>query len=210
MEIKDTVRHMSESQQFLADQYEDLRNEQKLIRDMKSTIESQASTIKDLQSRLVSSEQYSRRLHLELGNIRQTETEDVEKIVMNIAHRVGVPIVERDIAKAHRLKAGEGKTPSIIVEFVNRKIRDRILENRKSIPKEEKIFVNESLCPYYKKLLLLAKDKCRQMNYKYCWFRNNKILVKKHEKSKSITIIKVDDLEKIKNDNEPLEREASE
>lgn len=199
MEIKDTIRDVSESQQFLADQYEDLRAEHKLLKDMRTTIEAQDSTIKDLQARLVSNEQYSRRFHLELGNIDQSAAEDVEKIVIDVAKRVGVPIAGKDIAKAHRLKAGVGKTPSIIVEFANRKVRDKIFENRKVIPKEEKLFVNESLCPYYKKLLLLAKETCKQMNVKYCWFRNNKILVKKTDSCKTVAITEFDDLvEKIK------------
>lgn len=197
--VLNQIKQVSESQQFLADQYDDYISSMKKVAVLESQMAEKDKIIDDLSARLVQNEQYSRRTHLELGNVKQEPNEDVEDFVVKLGSKIGVPMEKRDIAAAHRLRAKPGKTPSIIVEFVSRKVRDDYLNKRKlaNVGEHNKIYINESLCSYYKNLLRLAKEKAKQENYKFCWFRSNKILVKKTENTTPIVITRIEDLDKV-------------
>ncbi|KAG8275432.1 hypothetical protein J6590_086038 [Homalodisca vitripennis] len=95
---------------------------------------------------------------------------------------------------------------TIIVQFARRKIRDRLLEARKTVVtnaettglKGGRIFVGENLSFYYRNLLKRAKLKARGLDYQFVWYRNGLVRVKKAPDSRVILIEKEDDLELIK------------
>lgn len=196
--INQQVRDMSESQQFLSDQYDELQEQLKAAKNLEPIVQQNQGKIVDLDWKQVTSEQYSRRAHLELGNVPPKQNEDVEKIVLDAALKHGVELEKNDIAAAHRIHASEGKIPPIIVEFVSRRKRNELLEKRKDVPwSADKVYINESLCPYFKKLLFLAKDKCNELDFKYCWFKHNSVFAKLNRDSRTIKIQKFQDLCKI-------------
>ena len=73
----------------------------------------------------------------------------------DVIQEIGVDICDRDIQACHRLKDKD----QTIVKFTNRKDCLRILRVKRQLkgldpsavdlPEGTKIFVNESLCPYY-------------------------------------------------------------
>ena len=79
--------------------------------------------------------------------------------------KIGVEIDERDVQACHRLKKKDGT----IAKFVNRKDFLQILRVKKEIksldstdlnfPDNTKIFINESLCPYYRGIW----NKCKKL-----------------------------------------------
>ena len=89
----------------------------------------------------------------------------MEDKVRNIFGEIGVNVNERDIQACHRLREKD-KT---IVKFVNRKDCTNILSVKKdlkhldptklSFSEETKIFINESLCPYYRGIW----NKCKKL-----------------------------------------------
>lgn len=197
-ELLKQIKEVSESQQYLSDTIDELTEKVKKVESMESIIAEKNLIIEDLTTRVVQQEQYSRRTHLELGNIPPTTDENIEEIVMQVGEKMGVSVEKEDIAAAHRLRAGPGKIPSIIVEFVSRRTRNIFFENRKKLPTTpNKIYVNESLSSHYRNLLRLAKEKSKALNYKFCWYKNNKVFVKENESSTRIVINCLDDLEKL-------------
>lgn len=192
------IKELSDSQQFLSDKYDELSNQIKIIPKLESQLEVREEEIEDLKIRLVQSEQYSRRHHLEIGNIPNRQNENVEEIIIEVASKMKLPLEKKDIAADHRLRAGADKIPSIIVEFENRKVRDEFFRKRKLLKDaKERIYVNESLCPYFKNLLRATKNECKLKGYKFNWFRNNKIFVKRDESSTPISIVNYTDLKKL-------------
>lgn len=197
------IRDVSESQQFISEQYDQMITQLKEVKSMGALTE---SSWESTQNRLISAEQYSRRHHLEIGNIPVAAGEDVEGIVCSAARRVGVQLGKEEIAAAHRLRAKEGKTPSIIVEFVSRKKRNELYGKRKeSLAMKPKIYFNESLSPYFKNLWSASKAFATEFDCKYVWYTNYRILIRKAEKYKPVVVRTLDDLKNLKQNSNALQ-----
>ena len=101
--------------------------------------------------------QYSSRDMLEVVGIPMSVRDNVlDQKVCNVFQEIDVDVCGRDIQVCHRLKDKE----RAIVKFTNRKDCLRILRVKRELkgldpaaldlPEGTKIFVNESLCPYYR------------------------------------------------------------
>lgn len=209
-EIKELVK----SQQFLSDQYDELQKKVEKIQWLENTVSDQQKCIEEMKKAQVQSEQYARRVHLELGNVPVKANENVEQIITEMAATVGLNIQPCDISAAHRLRAKEGSTPGIIVEFLSRKTRNEFLEKgkvlKKDKPLKERRYVNESLCPFYRNLLTKTKEACKSYDYKYCWYQGNKVIVRREEGSPKIIIKELEDLKKLneRQQTQPDERQG--
>lgn len=201
--LETRMNEVCDSQQFLSDKYDELMIQVQKVPTLEAALLESETQVQELQQRLNLMEQYSRRNHLEIGNIPQEKDEKVDEIVINVGSKLGLTIHKEDIAAAHRLRSAPGKTPSIIVEFVNRRLRNKYYENRKLLPQSRnRIFINESLCSYFKNLLRCTKDRCKEENYKYCWYRNNKIFARRTDGCRPIVVTRMEDLIKIKKSSE--------
>lgn len=197
--ILQQVRELCDSQQYLSEKYDELLIQVNKVPVLEAALLKKEDQVLELQNRLNLMEQYSRRHHLELGNIPVERGEKVEDLIVNVAEQMGLSIGKQEIAASHRLRAAPGKTPSIIVEFVNRSIRNKFFEGRKNLPRHKnKIYVNESLSYHFKNLLRLAKEKAKEHQYRFCWYKNNKVFLKKHEDSKPIIVNSIEDIKNIK------------
>ena len=111
--------------------------------------------------------QYSRRECLEVVGIPTSVKDALEDKVLNVFREIGVEIGQRDIQACHRVESSR-----TIVKFSNRKDCLQILKVKRQLkdldcalfnfPDGTKIFVNESLCPYYKGLW----NKCKAVKNK--------------------------------------------
>lgn len=211
------VEDIAKSQKFLTDCYDDMKSQlakfdqlSKDVQAMKNELAVKNATIDMLNTRLAKTEQYSRRVHLEFTGVQEQPREDLEEIIVNIAAEAGVPICKNDIEVCHRLPTRNNKHPRpIIAEFSSRKTRDSLLGNRyrKIITNKtvigptstmDRIYVNESLSPHYKNLLWLAKTTAREKGFAYCWFRRDRIMVKKADGAQVIVIENEEDISRIK------------
>ena len=61
----------------------------------------------------------------------------------------------------------------------------------------ERIYISESLTPHYRKLLKTVKEMAKLKEYKFVWWKNDRILVRKEERSPVIVIEKEEDLKKL-------------
>lgn len=53
---------------------------------------------------------------------------------------------------------------------------------------------NQNLCAYYRNLLHLTKQAARELNYKYVWFKREKVFVRETDGSSIIVINSVEDI----------------
>ena len=113
--------------------------------------------------------QYSRRDTLEVVGILMSVRDNVlEQKVCDVFQEIGVDLCDPDIQAYHRLKDKD----RTIVKFTNRKDCLRILRGKRQLksldpaavdlPEGTKIFVNESLSPYYRGIW----NKCKKLRDK--------------------------------------------
>ena len=148
--------------------------------------------------------QYSRRECLEIVGIPSNVShQNLENKVIEVFSKVGCIITNENIEARHRINQNSDRT---IVKLSRRKDCLQMLSVKKDLQKldmEElhlpagtKIFVNQSLCPYYKVLWSKSK-RLRDLNEIHSFYiSNNGIKIRIHENSKPIIITNVADLEK--------------
>ena len=159
-----------EGQQQFNESINRLTNEIKLLKENYKKLESDIAISKTVSSLLTeqmnyverqcwSNAQYSRRECLEVVGIPSSvNTRDLEDKACTVFNRVGVAVKPDDIEACHRLYNDK----ETIVKFSKRKDCQQVLRVKKELknidpsefdfPESTAIFINESLCPYYKML----------------------------------------------------------
>ena len=142
--------------------------------------------------------QYGRRESIEILNIpKSVGINQLEGKAIEILGNIGVVVQPKDIVAVHRLRdPGNGKAPSTIIRFVNRKHAFLSLKNKKKLINCEEImglrhlFMVENLCPTYKHLFEKCK-KLKQNNIiKFLWTKNGIIQIR-YTDNKNETPIKI-------------------
>lgn len=209
--LEERCSQIEKSQQFLADKYEDLseslQSTKKLVSTTASKVHQHYETIKNNQEEIDKlyliideMEQYSRRDCLEIAGIPKFTNENPKKLVTEIGSLTGVKIDENDISVAHRLPDLKNLKDRIIVKFVKRETKDELYYSRSKLVKKStrdlpsmkevqarsnRIFINESLTGYRRKLLGKINKYKKDQRYKFLWTINGKIFLKKDETSET-------------------------
>ncbi|KAL1448652.1 hypothetical protein WDU94_006630 [Cyamophila willieti] len=133
---------------------------------------------------------------------------NAEQVVGKILEKAGFnPGEIQHKVKKTTTKAGEGRLEktTVHISFRSQEDRNRVLtkiKKDKVYTKLENIVnadsspvsINESLCPYYKKLFFEAKRIKREKNYSFLWTRDGRILLKKTVDGNAIRLSCMDDL----------------
>ena len=127
----------------------------------------------DLVKKLDDAEQYSRRNCLRISGVPETEGENTDELVLDIASsRLRVNISLSDIDRSHRTgKPDINKTRSIIVKFTSYRARNTFIRDRRKL-KGSGIVVREDLTKLNQDLL--AKTKSHQL-VKSAWTTDGRI-----------------------------------
>ena len=118
----------------------------------------------NLEKKCAANDQYSRRNNVEIAGIPDSLPDDLlEDKVIEILNYLNISLVNWDIEACHRLKKSlNSPSPArVIVRFVNRKNTLLALTRRKSLKDvnlksdgnnytNNKVFINENLCPSYR------------------------------------------------------------
>ena len=112
---------------------------------------------------IYSLEQYSRRDSIEIAGIPDEVGDEVEPAVINLLRNIDVAVKKDDIQACHWLK----NKGSVICKFVNRKTVEGAKRNSKKLKNIDKnklsfnangrIYINESLCPAFRKIQWRSK-----------------------------------------------------
>lgn len=148
--------------------------------------------LRDTKREIIALKQYSRRNNIELKGVPLTEEEDVADIVLKVATFLKVEISEQDVYAAHRVPTKGSGPPNIVVKFVPKQVRDSILtaakENRLNgslgFQRSEPVYVNAHLCPENRFLLGKSLQAKKEKNWKFAWFADDKVFMRKSKNSK--------------------------
>lgn len=97
-------------------------------------------------------EQYSRRNNIRVFGIQESESEDTDQIVLDLAAKLGVPLVKQQIDRSHRVGRMGPKPRPIIVKLVSYAQRRALFMAKKSL-KGTGTFVCEDLTKTRRELL---------------------------------------------------------
>ena len=133
-------------------------------------------------------QQYSRRENIKIHDIPEPKDkkDDGEKVVVELAEKLGVTLESYDIQRAHRLgkiRSPRAKSRPIIAKFVKYKHRNDILFSKSKLKEcnDEKFknaFITEDLTPLRSKLLNYVKNDC-EGKFVLCHTYNARIRMKK-------------------------------
>lgn len=157
--------------------------------------------VDDLRSEVVSWQQYSRANCVDIEGVPMGKEENIMDVVRAVARAVRFELKPEMIDAVHRLgRRGltPSKPPGIIIKFVRRLDKDELMRLAKIKPgfaasdagfvSENKIYIRHSMSPETRALFLWAKDIGRHHGYKFVWFSNGRILMRKVEGSSVIHV----------------------
>ena len=118
---------------------------------------------------------------------------------------------EKDIDNVYRIKKhrkeGSSKPEPIIVTFMRREMKEKFisLRRRRSMYAREigfedsqnQVFINDHLTKRSKELLWKARNLKREKNYKYVWYKNGNIYLRKNDNTEAMRISNESDLLKL-------------
>ena len=149
-------------------------------------------------------EQYSHRECIEIAGVLNSITNDLLKEhVIVIFEKLGVVMEPMDIVVFHRL----GESGRVLVKLLNRKDAQNVLKEKNKLRSinlyddntdtnnKRKIFINQSLCPYYRKLYGMVKDLNNEGLIDSFWIVNGTIKIRESSQSRPISVTHESDLQ---------------
>ena len=167
--------------------------------ELAQTTHKHEETLYRIECSLDETQQYLRRDCLEVTGVPMRAQDNPNQIVKEIGSLIGVEIDDSDIAIAHKLPNTRKVKNRLIVKFLRREKREEVYKKRKNLvgknsshlplvaesnnSENSKIYINESLTNYRKRLFGRIKEYKRANNVKYLWTSNGKIMLKINDMS---------------------------
>ena len=148
-------------------------------------------------------QQYTRRDSIEIVNFPLDVKDDkIEEKTVSLLQAIDVDVIADDIQACHRLY----KKDRIIVKFLSRKKALECLYSKSKLktldkteinfPADKPIFINESLCPEYRRLFGKLNELKKQKKVQGVWTFNGSIRLRLNDDSVK-TILHKNDIEKL-------------
>lgn len=216
-ELRTDIREMKSSMDFINAEFEGIKRKlesgatvdnelKKENEELKARCLALEKEMKTSQMSIVQCEQHSRAYNLEIKGVPVIANENLNETLRQLGEAIGEPIDTADVEICHRVRTRERGKQNIVVQFMRREKRDRVLAKARSkritnedlgLSADSPVFINEHLCPTLKKLLGKTIAKKRDAGWKFAWVRNGKILARKSETTDFVSIEHEDDLLKI-------------
>ena len=183
----------------------------------KSVTSLQRQQIIALERQCWSNEQYSRRECLEISGIPDNITEGkLEETVLDVFDKIDVIIQPENIEACHWLKSGANK--KAIIKFSKRKDAVRVRKTKRklkttdltSVGISKPVYINDSICKYYKYLWSKCKKLLNGRFIHRFWISNGTLRIKLFESSHPIIVTHIVDLEEMFPGNPLLADEKNE
>lgn len=208
MSLKETVSAIEKSIQVMSDKYDevlkDLAEQKRETKHLKKRVETleqidSGGEIERLRQEVNELERRSRKQNLEIHGIPKADNEDLLAKVNEVAKKLEVPDLDlNEVAAIHRLPSRADKIPGIIVRFAHQTTRDEWLSKRQILRKsKDDAYIQENLAKQDRALLWETKEWAKTTNYRYVWYNNGHVLVRKKDRELVHVIRSVDDLEKL-------------
>lgn len=206
--LSDNVDRANKSLEKIQADYKEIKAQNRTLLEANAELR---MAVGDLEGKVRLLEQYSRRTNLEISGIPVTRNEDTMGILRDIGKAVGIELQESQVMAVHRIPSfKKGRTPSLVAQFQTKAQRDTWITNFKKNKRnlsardvnnafpDSRVFINEHLSPDNKTFLAQLKDRCKQYNIKYVWFKDGKFYLRKAEGEECHKVNKVDDVDKFK------------
>lgn len=166
------------------------------------------SRVSVLEQEIIDLQQYSRNKNLEIRGVPMTTNENVYTVLDRLAQSMDVQFSVGVISTAHRLAPPRDSrfSPSIIVQFVSRDVRQQwLIAAKKKRPQTTDlsaslrpgpVFVGEHLTKHNKDLLKMAKSHVKEGRLAYAWTRDGKVYVRKTPQSPPRRVLSAQDINK--------------
>ncbi len=215
---------LEKSMDFINEKFEDHRKISDNLTKQHSRLESENKELKQKTEELDSNvnslsievddlEQYSRRDCIEVSGVPLQRDEDAEQSIINIGKVIGIDVDREDIQACHRINSKPNA--AIICKFVNRKLKEAFMKNKREITRMEsiseklgfssesnsggslKLFLNESLTRRNKYLFKLVRDRKKEKDWNFAWTKNGTIFARKSKETEAVKIRSEVDIKKI-------------
>lgn len=219
--VKHEMSDVAKSVQFVSDKldtsnnmmeeikrkFEEIQKENEELRSKNSFL---TGEVMELRERMRHLEQYSRRNNLEVSGVPSSRDESVPNLVKDIGAALGAPVLESDVAAAHRVPTfRKDREPSLVIQFNNRATRDKWLKKYREMKQlsaqdvhrnfpNRRVFINSHLSPENKQFLAKLKQKCRDIGYSFAWCRDDKFFARKAPGENVTKINSYADIDKLK------------
>ncbi|KAK5639469.1 hypothetical protein RI129_011961 [Pyrocoelia pectoralis] len=217
--LHDKIDNYQQSLDFFSFKFEEftislnnLEQENKKLKvDCKETAEKCKSLEREnqlLNIKIEEDRQYARNHNVQIDGIPEKAGEDMVNTAIALASSLEIDLKKGDIQAVHRIKSKNPSKKPIIMQFSNRLLCDEFLNKAKSrkpttafcgMAAPQPIYVNEHMTPYYRNLFFEAKNKkvnngSKQV-FKFVWFKNSKLFVRKEDSSPKVRVLSAADLE---------------
>lgn len=219
--INAKIDAMDDSMKFINRQYEDLLKEnassKETIKELQKENLEMTNNINSLKVRVDQLEQQARANNIEIQCLPEKKQENLLNIVSEISKVTGLVLENRDIlhcTRVAKLNSNNPRPRSIVVQLASPRLRDQFLASITNFNKSNKdnklnsehlgysgpktaIFVTEHLSPTYRALHAAARNKAKELGYKFVWVRGGRIFMRKVQESEHIMVRNMDTLNKL-------------
>ena len=172
-------------------------------------LDEQQEEIAELYDLLDRLEQYTWKNSLEIHGIPEEAYTSTEEVILKLANALEVTVVPQDIEISHKLTTKRGK--AIIAKFISHKVKTNLYRARAKLKnikvsdlftgssyatstRSEKIFLNENLTSYRRRIVNRANEKRKNgellsvwsLDGQYLWKRRLKVGQSKFQKLKTL------------------------
>ena len=158
-----------------------------------------------LERKCAANEQYSRRECLVISGIPDSiPNNNLEETVLKIFNETGVTVNSRDVEACHRLNQ-KANPKKVIIKLSKTKDVARVMNNEKKLksmkpqniglPSGCKVYINESLCKYYKYVWWKCKLLQTRGSIQSFWVANGSIRFR-HQNDEVTSVTYFEDLER--------------
>lgn len=206
--IKNTVEGTDKKIDKLSSDLNTLKKENK---DMKKEIKALKIEVESLKIKMNNLDQYSRKNNIIIANVPHQNNENIYELVINVLNSLDMKMNDGDFGTIHRLRATEGKIPSIIARLTNSDKKNEIIKKAKRYKLHGKkfgfnpalpIYISEQLTKNTLEILNRAKKLRNQNIIKYVWSRDGTIFIRKDDQDPAI---KIEDISQLQDNEESYE-----
>ena len=141
---------------------------------------------------------------LVVSGMPMTKKEDLQTIITLMCSKLDISCKNSDIDGIYRARHSQEesltRTPLFFIQFNNMLARDSFYDSRKSMAKREfdsktlgfptndKIYINEQLSKPMRELFFMARQRKKELCFKYCWTFHGTVYMRKEKSSDPIRI----------------------
>jgi archaellum component FlaC len=204
--FKTSIEYMSDKFDKISDDVSRQQQELTSIKKENSTLRAEVNTLTNKVNLL---DQLSRSSALEIQCVPEKKGENVLQLVKQLGRAVKCNITDQDISYCSRvakINPSSARPRTIIAKFNLPRTRDNVLSavtrHNKENPqdklnthdmgfngeKKSPVFVIENLSHENKQLHAAARQRCKELNYRFVWVRGGRVFVRKNETSEAVFI----------------------